>query len=34
MANAFLENLLRNLSAGVLAFDREFRLRSATTARR
>jgi nitrogen fixation/metabolism regulation signal transduction histidine kinase len=28
-ANAFLENLLRNLSAGVLAFDREFRLRSA-----
>ena len=28
-ANAFLENLLRNLSAGVLAFDRDFRLRSA-----
>ena len=28
-ANAFLENLLRNLSAGVLAFDRELRLRSA-----
>jgi nitrogen fixation/metabolism regulation signal transduction histidine kinase len=28
-ANAFLDNLLRNLSAGVLAFDREFRLRSA-----
>ena len=27
--NAFLENLLRNLSAGVLAFDREMRLRSA-----
>jgi nitrogen fixation/metabolism regulation signal transduction histidine kinase len=27
--NAFLENLLRNLSAGVLAFDRELRLRSA-----
>ena len=29
VANAFLENLLRNLSAGVLAFDRDFRLRSA-----
>ncbi|MEP6701791.1 MAG: ATP-binding protein [Betaproteobacteria bacterium] len=28
-ANAFLENLLRNLSAGVFAFDRDFRLRSA-----
>ena len=28
-ANAFLENLLRNLSAGVLAFDRDFRMRSA-----
>jgi nitrogen fixation/metabolism regulation signal transduction histidine kinase len=28
-ANAFLENLLRNLSAGVLAFDRDFRLRAA-----
>ena len=28
-ANAFLENLLRNLSAGVLAFDHELRLRSA-----
>ena len=28
-ANAFLENLLRNLSAGVLAFDRDLRLRSA-----
>ena len=27
--NAFLENLLRNLSAGVLAFDRHLQLRSA-----